>query len=231
MNCTVNRPAAVVLTVIFGVALNPALLFGQKADSPLVPPNSHAFGATFETWNLLQTQYALETVLGGLSSWSDTVGGVRLLPANFDTTPVFNVKLRPGTPFVAAPSFLFGESYDDPSVPADNPGDPNLQEYLKYVFKNTFIQIKLDGRVLLEGSSEDLKAFRFGPVYFVKPINYAAPQSRGPGLNAIAALWVVGVGAVYGPLPPGEHTLVYTVHNVFGPPLTVFTYNIAVSAK
>ena len=57
-----------------------------------------------------------------------------------------------------------------------------------------------------------------------------SPSPRGPGLNAIAATFVFGTGAVFRPLPVGEHTLVIDVQNPFlGDYHT--TYHITVSPK
>jgi hypothetical protein len=94
----------------------------------------------------------------------------------------------------------------------------------------TTIKSQLDGKVLLEGLASDLEPYSFGPVVLDEPIYYAEPQPRGPGLNAIAAIFVVGTGSVYNPLPVGKHTLVIDVQNPF---LGNFhtTYNITVSPK
>jgi hypothetical protein len=43
-------------------------------------------------------------------------------------------------------------------------------------------------------------------------------------------LWVAGIGAVYHPLPVGEHTLVYTVQSAFFGDFQ-FTYRITVAPK
>ena len=51
-------------------------------------------------------------------------------------------------------------------------------------------------------------------------------QDRGGGLNAVAALWVVGIGSVYDSLEVGQHTLVYTLNTPLGD--SHFTYNITV---
>jgi hypothetical protein len=88
----------------------------------------------------------------------------------------------------------------------------------------------LDGRVLLDGSGTELERFRFGPTYFDEPIVYAEPQPRGPDVNATAALFVRGIGAVYHPLPVGQHTLVNVVHSQFFGDFQV-TYHITVSPR
>jgi hypothetical protein len=226
MNWIVKTPV-VVLLVAAMVALPPVLSHAQGVQSPIVPPQSNAFGKSFEEWNVLQTEYALATELGD-ADVSDTVGRVRLLPGNFSSaTPVFNIKLAPGTPFVAAPFFVFGERYDDPAIPDDDP--VALAPVLEEIFANAEIRIELDGRVVLDGSGTELKQFMWGPVYLDEPIVYADPIPRGDA-NAVAALWVMGIGAVYHPLPVGQHTLIQTVHSDFFGDF-VFTYHITVSPK
>jgi hypothetical protein len=221
-----KEPAAVLLLLALDAVFAPAPSHGQGGLSPLVPPQSNAFGKSFEEWNVLQTQRLLEVGFGGTNP-SDTVRGVRLLPGDVvNKTPVFQITLPPGTPFVASPFFVFGERYDN--APDDDP--VALKPVLDEIFATAEIQIVLDGQVLLEGSGTDLKRFRFGPVFLDQPVVYAQPQPRGENLNALAALWVMGIGAVYHPLPIGEHTLVYTVHSeAFGDFL--FTYHITVSPR
>jgi len=212
-----------------GVLFTPASSPGEGGQSPLMPPQSHAFGKSLEAWNVLWTQRALEEGLGGETDISDTVGRVRLLPSDvLDSTPVFDITLDPGTPFVATPFFIYGERYDDPNAPDDDP--ITLAPVLDQIFADVEVQIVLDGQVLLEGTGAQLQGFLFGPVYFDEPIVYAEPQPRGTNLNSIAALWVMGIGAVYHPLPVGQHTLVYTVHSSFFGDF-LFTYHITVSSK
>ena len=214
---------------IMSLALMPAVSWAQGGDSALMPPHSHAFGKSFEEWNVLQTQWATASGLGDATQLSNPVGRVRLLPGSFtDPTPVFHITLPPGTPFVASPFFLFGERYDDPNVPDDDP--VALADLLADIFATTDIRVELDGGVVLEGSAAELGQYLFGPTYFDEPIVYNQPQPRGPGLNAVAALWTTGVGATYRPLPVGEHTLVYIVHSAFLGDL-LFTYHITVSPK
>jgi hypothetical protein len=225
MNRRVKNRAVVLLAV--AVVFAPAVSRGQGGLSPLVPPQSNVFGRSFADWNVLQTQFALAVGLGGTTNLSNTVGGVRLLPGDFvNSAPVFQIALSPGTPFVASPLFIYGERYDH--GPDDNPVE--LKQVLDDIFATAKIQIVLDGRVLLEGSGKDLRAFMFGPVYLDRPVVYAQPQPRGTDLNAIAALWVVGVGAVFHPLPVGQHTLVYNVQSAF-PGNFTFTYDITVTPK
>ena len=224
---TIMKRSVVLLVALLVVGLAPALAHAKDGKSPLMPPQSHAFGKSFEQWNMLQTQWAIASGLGGDTKLSDTVGKVRLLPGSFvDRSPVFNITLRPGTPFVASPFFVFGERYDDPAVPDDDP--EALEAFLDQDFATTKIKTVLDGRVLLDGTGSELKHFWFGPAYFAEPIVYATPVPRGENLNAVAALWVRGIGSVYHPLPVGKHTLVYRVQSeVFGD--FHFTYHLKVS--
>lgn len=210
-----------------------ALLLGMSAVGSAcqagqpTPPQSGAFGMSFEDWNVAQTSYAIEAGLGTDPDPDDTVGRVRLLPGSFfDPTPEFDITMPPGTPFVAAPFFVFGESYDDPNVPDDDP--LALADLLALIFATTDIETVIDGEVLLDGTGAELSDFLFGPVYFDEPIVYAEPQARGPDLNATAALWVMGIGSVYRPLPVGEHTLVSTVDSAFFG-FMQFTYHITVT--
>lgn len=221
MERIVKNPAvALLVATVFSLAVSR----GQGGLSPLVPPQSHAFGKSFDEWNVLQTQFALATGLGGQTNVSNTVDGVRLLPGSFtDPEPVFHISLRPGTPFVASPFFLFGERYDDGS--ADDPDE--LAPVLDEIFANAKIQIMLDGRVLLEGSGSELQNYLFGPTFLDQPVTYAEPQPRG-NVNAVQALWVTGIGAVFHPLPVGGHVLEYVVQSDFVGNLD-FTYFITVS--
>jgi hypothetical protein len=228
MNRIAKWSVVTLLAVLLGVVSAPVASSGQGGPSPLVPPQSNAFGKSFEEWNVLQTQWAIDSEFGTPPTPSDTVGRVRLFPAEFfDPNPVFHITLPPGTPFVASPVFVFGERYDDLTV--DDP--VALAEFLEQVFATVKILTVLDGEVLLEGTGTDLAQFRFGPAFFDEPIVYAEPQPRGPGLNAIAALWVTGIGSVYNPLPVGEHTLVYDVKDfiVAVNPDFQITYHISVS--
>src|SRR5688572_14393042 len=98
MNRIVKSPVVVLLVATLGVVFAPALSRGQGGLSPLVPPQSQAFGKSFEDWNVLQTQRVLAAGLGGGTNLSETVRGVRLLPGDLlDPTPVFHITLSPGT--------------------------------------------------------------------------------------------------------------------------------------
>jgi hypothetical protein len=130
---------------------------------------------------------------------------------------------------VDAPFFVYGERYDDPAVHDDT---PQLVTDLG-VFEDVKIRVVLDGRTLLDGTGTELDDFKFGPVYFDEPIVYAGPQFRfldenGKAVNAVAALFVEGIGTVFHPLPVGEHTLVNIVHSSFFGDFE-FTYHITVS--
>jgi hypothetical protein len=232
MSRIAKRSAITLLVALLGVVLAPAVSHGQGGTSPLVPPQSNAFGKSFEEWNGLQTEWATIDGLGKGPTPSDTVGRVRLFPAEFfDTPKEFPITLPPGTPFVASPVFVIGERYQNPDTPDDDPFDPDTAAFIELVFKTVSIQTTLDGQVLLEGTGTELAQFRFGPVFFDKPVVYAKPQER-PGVGiAIAAVWVMGIGSVYHPLPVGEHTLVYDVDDFIVAVNAdfVITYHITVS--
>jgi hypothetical protein len=206
---------------------------GRGGRSPLVPPQSHAFGKSFDEWNFLYTIWAL----GGAQD--DTVGRVRFLPGAFlvgepddideDGFAIFidefNIRLRPGTPFVLPPFLLVGETYDREDVPDDDPQDAFM------IFATTDIRVTLNGAVLMEGTGADLAEFVYGPTYFEEPIFYDEPQPRGPDLNAIAGIFTVGIGAVYHPLPVGEHTLRVNWRAAFFGAELRATYHITVSPR
>jgi hypothetical protein len=217
-----------------GVLLIALASLTARSHAQLVPPNSNAFGKSFEEWNVLHAQRAIAEVFGGGSDVPETVRRVRLFPGNFHTGPFeFDITLRPGTPFVSAPLLIFGETYDDPRVADDDPEDPFIVDLID----NIEVVTVLDGQVLMDGAVAELEQFKFGPVFFEEPIAFDPPQPRGtdrlPGgeeLFAIGAVWVQGVGAVFRPLPPGEHTLVQSFeHELLG--RFEFTYNITVRRK
>jgi hypothetical protein len=187
---------------------------------PLLPPNAHLNGKSFDEWNVLYTKWAVAIQLGGQTP-SDTVDGVRFLPAR--TTPgtyEFDVTLKPGTPFVAPPYPVFGETYDNGTQ--DVPDEPTMD----FLFDNADVRVVLDGKTLMDDTADELAKYQYGPVYFDRPIVYAAPQDRG-GANSTSAIWTVGVAAVYHPLPVGRHTLVNIASGPLGDYRT--TYHITVS--
>src|SRR5262245_20238962 len=177
--------AGVITTVCAAVA--PTLSHAQGGASPLLSPQAQTFGKSIEEWSVLQTQFAITTDLGDGIGVSDTVGRVRLLPSSFTPDPdvEFDITVSPGTPIATAPFFVFGERYDDPNVPDDNPDD--LAPFLEPIFAETTVQITLDGRVLLNATGDQLDPFRIWPAYYDEPIVYANPLPRGPGLNSVAA--------------------------------------------
>jgi hypothetical protein len=195
--------------------------------SALLPPNSHAYGTTLQELGVHYSQWAIESGLAGGTDLSDQLGRVQFLPTDVtQPTAEFNVTLRPGTPFFATPFFVFGERYDDPNVRDDAPED--IKDLM--IFETAQIQTVLDGKVVLEGTGTDLAKRMFGPTVFSEPIAYEDPQPRGPDLNAVAALFVQGVGTLFEPLPVGQHTLVNTVDSAFFGDLQ-FTYHITVSPQ
>ena len=199
--------------------------FSSERGSPLLPPQAKFRGMSFEQWNVLQSEWAIEAVLGDPTGLSDTVKGVRFLPGTFGSGEFeVDVTLPPGTPFVSPSYFVFGELYDDLSE--DDPEDP----ILNFILETSDVETRLNGEIVIEGSADELDDHFFGPTYFDEPVFYSEPQPRGAELNAIAARFVVGIGGVYHPLPVGEHTLVHSVQTVFFGDSQI-TYNITVSPE
>ena len=63
----IAKISAVVLPVaLLGIVAASPPSHGQDGQSPLMPPQSHAFGNSFEEWNVLQTQWALATGHGSM---------------------------------------------------------------------------------------------------------------------------------------------------------------------
>ena len=224
MSRLAKKCAVFLLVGLGGVALAPALSPGQVGDrNPgLLPPDAKYKGLSYGEWSVLSLEWEIATGLGGQAP-PDTVKGVRFLPGNFQGDE-FEIRLKPGTALAAPAWPVFGELYDDGTQ--DNPDDPFLQS----LYEVTTIESRLDGKVLLQGVARELDAYSFGVVVLDEPIPYEQPQPRGPGLNAIAATFVFGIGSVYQPLPVGRHTLVIDVRNPFlGDYHT--TYHITVSPK
>jgi hypothetical protein len=216
--------AVVILVAIVGVALAPALSSGQGGQSALLPPEANFRGKSLEEWTVLWAEWRAATQLGGATDLSDTVKGVRFLlqptsPGEYE----FNVNVRPGTAFVTSPFGVNGELYDNGSQ--DDPDDPIVDDF----FATAYVEVRLDGRVVMQGFGNEFSDYLIGPVYYDEPIVYAEPQPRGD-LNATAALFTVGIGSIYHPLPVGEHTLEITVDSLyFGMFHTV--HHITVSPK
>src|SRR4051812_31380649 len=99
MRCVANRLAVVLGFAIVGVAAAPVLSLGQGGQSPLMPPQSDAFGKSFQEWNELYSQWVNESLYGGGIEGSGTVGRVRFLPGGTDPNAVIYITLPPGTPF------------------------------------------------------------------------------------------------------------------------------------
>src|SRR6516165_2674866 len=143
---------------------------------PLLPPQSSFRGTSFEKWNVLWSERTIESNLAAAIQVPETLNNVRMLPSF--VTPgsfEFDVTVPPGTGFVTCPFFVYGEHYDDPTVPDDT---HQLIVDLQ-LFDTVEIEVILDGQVLLDGTGTDLDHWYFGPTYFDNPIVYAEPQFRG----------------------------------------------------
>ena len=173
-------------------------------------------------WSVLASQYAIATGLGG-QELADTIGRVRFFPTQFGSGEAeFNIELEPGTAFAVPAFFVFGERYDDGGE------DEATDDVAEFFFGTTYVETQLNGSVLMQGFASEFGAYQFGPVEFYQPIQYAEPQPRG-GREAVAAILVLGVGSVYGPLPAGQHTLQITTDSVYG--TLDLTYHITVTPR
>jgi hypothetical protein len=204
-----------VCTLLVGFVLATSLLpdaaLAQRGASPLVPPWADFRGRSFAEWNFLCEEWTVATGLGG-QVLPDTIDGMRLLPGRFSPGQYeFHVQVKPGTGFVFPSFFLFGEEYDDGT--ADDP--VALADLIDLIYETTSIETRVDGKVVLQGLASELEDFQYGPDYFEEPIPYEQPQPRGPNLNAVSALWGLGIGSVYHPLPQGNHTIVSIVDSAF----------------
>jgi hypothetical protein len=190
-----------VIAAVSGIAIAPA-----TAKQP-VPAQGKFRGKTLAEWSFLQNEWIIATGLGG-QTLPDTVKKMQFLPGPFGPgTHEFDVVVPVGTALVSPPFFAFGELYEDGSF--DDPNDPALAGIIDTVFNETQLDVTLDGKLVLSGTPAELGQYAYGfdgPLFFDEPIFYAEPQDRG-GINAVAALWTTGVGAIYHPLSPGEHTL------------------------
>jgi hypothetical protein len=191
----------IIIVAVCGIEIAPA-----TAGQPM-PANAKFRGKTLAEWSFLQNEWVIATGLGG-ETRPDTVQKMKFLPGPFGAgVHEFDVVVAPGTSLVSPPFFAFGELYEDGSF--DDPNDPFLAGIIDTVFNETQLDVTLDGKLVLSGTPAELGGYAYGfdgPLFFDEPIFYAEPQDRG-GINAVAALWTTGVGAIYHPLSPGEHTL------------------------
>lgn len=195
---------------------------GHGGKPGLLPGQAKFRGLTLEEWGVRSMEWQIATVLGGQDDLSDSINGVRFLPPGFGGGEFeFDVTLEAGTPFVHNGFFVFGELYDDGTQ--DDPTDP----FIPIIFETTDVETILDGDVILEGTTSEFDDLLFGPVVLDDPIYYEFPEPRGPGLNAVAATFALGVGGVHPPLPVGEHTLENTIDSLFFG-YTHITYHITV---
>jgi hypothetical protein len=212
-----HRGLVISLLILSASMVAPAICRAQ-----LLPPGDFN-GKSLEEWTLDWSEWAIATGLGE-QMLPDTVDGVKYLPPNFGGGDfVTNLTVSRNTPLLVSPFFVFGERYDNGTE--DNPNDPIIDQ----IMDDAMIRTTFDGNVLLEGQASDFPERTFGVTVFSEPIAYAEPQPRGPGVNAVAALFGIGIGTMYANLPLGEHTIrnVYTSPNFFGGPFS-FTYNITV---
>ena len=212
------------LLVIATAAALSAPADGGNGGSPLMNPNATFRGKTVQEWLFIQNQWVIASGLGGQTDLPDTIKKMRFLPGEFGPGEFeFDIAVTPGTGFVLSPFFVFGEEYEDGSF--DDP--VALADLIDLILETTTIDVWLDGELVQSGAADELGAFAYGPTFFDEPIPYTEPQDRG-GIFAVAALWGIGVGGVYHPLPPGEHTIeVVTDSDFFG--LFEYTYNITVA--
>lgn len=189
-------------------------------SAQLVPPGDFR-GKSLAQWTFDWTEWGLKTGLGG-QTLPDTVDGVRYLPPNLGSTFVTSLTIQQDEAVLFAPFVVFGENYDNGT--SDNPADPVLND----IFADVTIQTMFDGVTVLQGSGNSFPDRKYGPTSFAAPIVYTDPQPRGPGLNSVAAIFGLGIGAIFNPLPLGQHTIqnVYT-SNFFGGTFSA-TYNITV---
>jgi hypothetical protein len=206
----------------FLVLAGSVMLVPATCRAQLLPPGDFR-GKSLDEWTIDWSQWSIATGLGE-QSLPDTVDGVRYLPPNFGGGDfVTSLTISQGEPLMVAPFFVFGERYDNGTE--DNPNDPVIGAILD----DATIKVTYDGNILLEGVASAFPDRLSDVTVFPAPIPYAEPQPRGPGVNAIAALFGVGVGTLYDMLPLGQHTIrnEYNSPNFFGGPYS-FTYNITV---
>jgi hypothetical protein len=190
----------------------------------LLPPKAKFRGKTLEEWAVLSGQWQVAEQYGDPTGLADNVQGVQFLPPTGGGGEFnYNVTLPSGTPFVHTSFGLYGEIYDDGSM--DDP--VRDRPIIDMIYETATVKTILDGRVVLEGVVADLVDRQFGPVFFDEPVTYNEPQPRGPGLNAIAAHFHMGVSGIFAPLPVGTHTLENTIESdFFGPTHSVFNIRV-----
>lgn len=197
----------VTLTCLAAIAATAALTYGSGGAL------SRGFGKTLGEWQKLYFTW----FLGG--DQSNPEGHVVFMPIPDgvpqeapDGTVFFvghaDVTLADNQAFMLPVWTYVGEAYLQ-----DIPDDAPLPEE---VFTGADVLVLLDGKPLLDSTKDDLSKFYTDAVYFDQPIVYDNPQPRGDGIDAVAALWVQGVGLLRGPLKVGEHTLSLYVDTGFG---------------
>ncbi len=210
-------------TSVAVVAATSFLLVAAESRAQLVPPGDFR-GKSLDQWGLDYTAWAVAIGLGG-QTLPDTFDGVRFLPPDFeDAGPTFSasVTIEQGTPLVLLPVFAFGEMYAGGGF--DDISNPLFDQ----VLPDVTIQTTLNGVVVLEGVASTFPERPFGRTAFPAPIPYAAPVDRGPGPDAVSAIWGLGVTTIFDGLPVGVHTLTNTYNspNFFGS--NSLTYTITV---
>ncbi len=185
---------------IFPLLVLTALLTSLPAacHAQLLPPGDFR-GKSLAEWGLEYFEWDSATYGG--QTRPDTVDGVRFLPIGGA-----DVTVPPGTPLAWSPYFVTGEQYDDGSE--DDLVD--LGPFLDTMFAETTIRTTLNGSVIFDGSAGDFPE-RMVVTEFAESFPYVAPEPREPGLNAIGAIWAMGLMAIIDDLPPGEHTIAHNL--------------------
>jgi hypothetical protein len=160
----------------------------EAGDKPS-PPQSQAFGKSLAEWLVSYFTWAL----GGDQTNPD--GRVLFLPipasepvsgSGKPDDPLVlvghaDVTVKPGTPFVLPIAVFIGELYGpDVDVPF-NP-DPEVPES---VFEGTDILITLDGKPIIDSTTEDKFRYYVPPQYFGEPIFYDEPTSSGSDCGGV----------------------------------------------
>ena len=162
-----NTSRLTIVTLIAMTLLASTPLGATSVNAKPAPPQSHAYGRSLSEWMKLYFTW----VLGG--DQDDHVGNVRFLPlpegkqvageGTYADPAILkgrlDVDLEPGTPFVLPVSAFYGETYaEELGLPDDLPLDPSI-------FINSTVFVTLDGKPLIDSSSDDLSQYYFGPVY------------------------------------------------------------------